>query len=486
MAGEHAPTVSPHEQRPVSKEEALNKRLAQGEREAHELLAKALKDIEVAAFAESRRAWAELEEHMGVEIPSELSQEDSVFDKYMSGFERSHALEEYAAKTFEFFAKHGLRPREYTNKNFLDTEKTKDFSMIVELKRYLQFCSHGLSPTAAEQNSVENVFTLRPLEIFEEQEDDKLVRFMSQRFAQKGGNNLIEESTTVIIDSDGTVGGAISGLIIRNPATKQSLDIGKLIPNHVVLRPDSLASLVDEKDKPHDSRKSLEAYKGANEESGLFRFEFGENRDGVTAGFVNFGNLEDPEGVFVLFHEIAHAWQTVYQENSAASNFKEWFPLVESRLGAILVADRYLDTPDKQWAATQRLLTQLDQLGVEVKLIEDSASAVSHSLNVRGMTDKEGNTIRDSLAVRVKSKALEFLIADWVAEERDAWAGALRAVRALRKQGFDVAPGLKTPEDFRTVIHEALTTYQQYIDTRVAPSGPQKDFTDSTSYKEVS
>lgn len=47
-----------------------------------------------------------------------------------------------------------------------------------------------------------------------------------------------------------------------------------------------------------------------------------------------------------------------------------------------------------------------------------------------------------------------------LAEERDAWAYALRQLEKLREEGIDLAPQLKTREEVLAFVHTALLTYE--------------------------
>ena len=59
---------------------------------------------------------------------------------------------------------------------------------------------------------------------------------------------------------------------------------------------------------------------------------------------------------------------------------------------------------------------------------------------------------------------MQEIISEYVAAERDASAYAIRVIRALRKQGFDLEPELKTITDFKAIVHESLASYQLIAD----------------------
>jgi hypothetical protein len=82
----------------------------------------------------------------------------------------------------------------------------------------------------------------------------------------------------------------------------------------------------------------------------------------------------------------------------------------------------------------------------------------------------------------IRSNKLKPLVEDYVREERDAWAHAIRVLRFFRRQGLDLEPELKTLDDIRDVVHYALGTYQKSIESKIEPTKDIKKFTIISRY----
>ncbi|MEQ1678406.1 MAG: hypothetical protein ABL876_17050, partial [Chitinophagaceae bacterium] len=63
----------------------------------------------------------------------------------------------------------------------------------------------------------------------------------------------------------------------------------------------------------------------------------------------------------------------------------------------------------------------------------------------------------------IKSKKLSKFLDEYVADERDAWAHALKTLRFLKRQGLNVEPELESLDDFKNIIYPCLASYRDVV-----------------------
>lgn len=221
-------------------------------------------------------------------------------------------------------------------------------------------------------------------------------------------------------------------------------------------------------------------------------------------GRIAYQNLAEKGGMLRLLHEIAHAWQMKYHEGIGRLEFEEFYRDVSEHLSMMERLQRRLkENPE--------LLPQPEAMGDEVPLspadfmlnrsrdelrkfgIEiDPASyhyagqqlgGGTYKISVPHVTRVDGILRWEKLEFVVTSERIKHLIERFAWEERKAWADAIRVLRHLRENGFDLEPELKSYDDIQEIVHYALGTYQASIEAKLEPTKDIKQFTRKSRFE---
>jgi len=286
---------------------------------------------------------------------------------------------------------------------------------------------------------------------------------------QSGEQNIVYERISNSIDDASNY--AWSELVIQDTKTGFALDLVALLPQGWTFTPSFLAQkrrIVDLKD-----------YEGPKTVAKVYdRFSAYYDR-----GYVAYGDIARKGGMLTLFHEIAHAWQGEYfdKESKGKRAFKELYEAAVTSLDA-------LDLPPEQNGdgsvvySRNRLaiMNHLGLIGIEIYKNEGSPvisspvpildDGVINILSKKERTKKKsGQEVSSAVDTYhpIRSEKLQEAMDSFIAEERDAWAHALRTMRFLRSKGLDVEPQLKTLTDVKELIDRCLGTYQNSIESMI-------------------
>ncbi|MFH0853201.1 MAG: hypothetical protein V1853_02240 [bacterium] len=310
-------------------------------------------------------------------------------------------------------------------------------------------------------------------EINEEQIDDGTYESRGERLKQSEGDNVIEEGVENFKFNQGNI--AESTLMIRNPQTGMRLDLGQLLPDQRNMAPGRLVDYQAELDKNTNEIVHKPIPVSLKEQTSMRKDDKFAYYPGTRK--VVYGDLSEKGGMLSLLHEISHSWQSVYlPDKPGRYDFRQFYSKIKVEL---TVHERFekdfregrMSSDEISWYR-DFFIEELGQLGVEVNL---------NHLYGEGVELQEGEfRIKDDLSNRefiIRSEKLSELVNEYAAEERDAWAHALRVMRFLRKQGFDIAPDIKTLDDVRQVVDSALQTYQDSIDRDMESVNSKTRFT---------
>ena len=302
---------------------------------------------------------------------------------------------------------------------------------------------------------------------------------------QAGGSNMIkEEVINAIIEHEGETGGFTStNLTVENGATRQLIELNQLLPNNYHFRPASTANIqyreVETNGQVYRKAKfppvDLKNYEGTSGSGDGF-CESHFNHPELKESFVSYGNLTKHGGMLSLLHEVAHAWQSVYGNNEGRHNFEEFIDKVGRSLSLV---------NEFKGKVTQGEWTQDDYERFVLSKYKEELAAIGVEFNEKQFNYNGGNLNSDEARLwydiedeefMVKSERFVPLIEDYVSQERDAWAHALRVLRFFRRQGIDLEPQLKNLSDVKAVIEPALDSYQRLMDKTVTTTKPYKQF----------
>ncbi len=310
---------------------------------------------------------------------------------------------------------------------------------------------------------------------------------VTRALAQAGGENLIYEMIVNDLNSDKNQ--ASSSLIIQNIKDGTSLDLNALLPYQYKFVPsfmDRENTYVDTTSEDRedwgvrhkwDSVANLKDYLKEVPNEGRFVVRVGYKR-------VEYGDLTKKGAFTSLFHEITHSWQGAYHKQDIEkgnSGFEKFFPKVQDLFYKTIQA--YIEangaTSDKSYQKVlQDTKSEFKTLGVEFCKDTDGSDIIVSVTQQKGEDIINIQTPWNELLKEdptlgqryfpIKSARLKKVMDSYIAEERDAWAHALRTIRFLRSKGFDVEPELKTLADIKAIIDPCLESYQSSTENLVA------------------
>lgn len=309
-------------------------------------------------------------------------------------------------------------------------------------------------------------------------------------FAQEGNHNLIYERVFNTLDQSRNISYAESSLVIQNIETGATLDLNALLPSDYRFLPRAM-----DKELFQPDSESITGISYKQEEmADLKDYKMGES---APEGFslrpfyrtVNYGDLRKTGNVLSLLHEVAHSWQDKYYHlmDQGGVEFRALYNIVLSFIFK-------LDIPEdnEQNINRKKIWEKLEKFGVEcldkngtitptnlegvmnipnihygvVKIIEmlglpDTGVPQSEKEQMQSLLVESKPLIR---FYPIKSDKLEKAMNTYVAEERDAWAHAIRTVRFLRSKGLDVEPELEKLDDFKEIIDPCLSSHQNSLE----------------------
>lgn len=325
-------------------------------------------------------------------------------------------------------------------------------------------------------------------------EDGEVEQIVLNAHIQEGGQNLIYERISNTINRQRKTNHARSSLLIQDIKTGATLDLNALLPSDYIFQPREMDKELFQEDEGGSATGI--SYK-QKEVADLKDYEMGKSSpEGFAVRpfyrIVDYGDLRETGGVLSLLHEVAHSWQNKYYHSmkQGKAGFEVLYKTIVSFISKLDISedDEQHEDPEKIWEILEKAGVEcLDKNGTEapinqegvvnipnahfnrVKLIEmldlsDIVFSQSDRERVRSILDESKSRIR---FYPIKSAALQKMMDTFVAEERDAWAHAIRTLRFLRRKGLNVEPELRELADFKRVIDPCLSSYQNSIDTTI-------------------
>jgi len=325
--------------------------------------------------------------------------------------------------------------------------------------------------------------------------DNSVEQTVVSALGQDGNQNLIYERISNTLNRQRNTNYAEASLVIQDVETGTTLDLNALLPSDYKFLPRAMDKELFQPDK--ESPITGISYK-QEEVADLKDYEMGKS---APEGFVvrpfykivDYGDLRETGGVLSLLHEVAHTWQNKYYHTmeQGRAGFEGLYKTVVSlisKLDIISKDNEQYEDPEKIWEELEKVGVEcLDKNGTEtptnqegvinipnthygiVKIIEmldlsDTKVTQSEREQVQSLLTESKSRIR---FYPLKSDVLQKVMDTYVAEERDAWAHAIRTVRFLRSKGLDVEPQLKKLEDFKGVIDPCLASYQNSLEMTI-------------------
>ncbi|OHA79864.1 MAG: hypothetical protein A2747_03560 [Candidatus Yonathbacteria bacterium RIFCSPHIGHO2_01_FULL_44_41] len=289
---------------------------------------------------------------------------------------------------------------------------------------------------------------------------------ISRAMKQYGDKNILYEHIENQIFNSNTYRFTRASLIIQDTRSGMALDLDALLPSDFHFEPG-----VEDFD--------LKNYGGASMSTGKF-FESPSKR------MVGYGNITEKGKMLSLFHEIAHSWQDNYSSDSYKGKFTYKKLLTESY--SLMQALEFASLkPHSSEIAEEisEIVEKLSDIGTELYIVDNQSSLsvteptqeagvinLQHAFNSASI-DQISNLevpqeVKESLKVKkyylIKNSKLEKAREEYIAEERDAWAHALRMMRFLRQKGLDIEPVLEKLSDIKEHIDPCLGSYQATLE----------------------
>lgn len=273
---------------------------------------------------------------------------------------------------------------------------------------------------------------------------------------------IVRENISHIVNLDCQTRKISTELRLVNPETGTELNLNTLLPPGYTFTPSALEVIRKGENgklkRVRDEEITLEQYRDYRLKKDNFSFIPFVRK-------VYYGNLHNQGGVLSLFHEIAHVWQQKRRGESRHS-FEELFNKIKDSLGKIaeltgaFESDK-IEKKDYDERVNEQL-EKLKELGVSIPSKDVQGETKDSKLSGNNLIIKVGKT-GDAPWMPVRSETLERSLLLYEAEERDAWANAIRMIYLLRGLGFDPEPSLINVEAVRAQIQPCLASYQQRV-----------------------
>ena len=264
-------------------------------------------------------------------------------------------------------------------------------------------------------------------------------------------------------------------LAILDQASGKILDLNQLLPADYRFSPSNLDGLEEKLAmgrKFKDIASALEDYKGTNKiEGGKFVCRPDDNPEtGNARGEVTYGNLAHKGNMLSLLHEIGHTWQVQYHSGNQQTEYLKYYKELEAKIKA----EAFKDLAERK--RTNGDLLSKKELTIDSEDGREDAGTfkLTKSYDVK---ISENNQAKVDYEITVNSAELKLKVENYVRQEREAWAHALRTLRFLRLQGFDLEPEMQDIAEIHTYMHRALKTYQKSLEKDLIPGEGVKNFT---------
>lgn len=268
------------------------------------------------------------------------------------------------------------------------------------------------------------------------------------------------------------------------------LDISELLPPGHLLRPYA------EKEKRNGPVEYLTMFEHLSVGGGMMGYSFDPGST-VQSPVVYYNTLTKPGSRLVLLHEIAHAWQFEHGIINAKSDFYNAVGIV--RIGHLIETSlQNISQPPSSFEWQKAFVERFNELRKEYrdepwyKIIDLDVKKLAQIIASRVVGDKllmsESEYVEIVFHESVRSMDAELLkpYADnFVREERDAWAHAIRVLRFLRSRGLDLEPQIHSLHDLHRLMYNyegngALASYNSHLQSLI-PYVPTESFARPTA-----
>ncbi len=452
-----------------------------------------------------RELWERVKDKIVDIAPNFIISEDKIVNAYVASVNRSIKLSKSVGRFYNFLAKHGhTKPdKEHHFKETDSALKRRGEGALSEIYAVRGLYARKSQTLRAEharisQYNIEKL-TERPIYRSSEQRGGYKFEFLTQVVNQEGGHNTVEEVVGNNLYEDWNY--CTASLFIHNKETGDTLELNELLPVGFIFMPAEMGEVkrgfIESGEGDNRVIKSenllvpvtLEAYNGNQAAEDMFYANAALER-------VGYGHLVKKGDLLTLLHEIAHAWQSKYHSNKGRANWERFHRKVTlqlellQRFTKLHQEARGENSDDKRGETTVEEEEEWEFDWAKRELAEVGVSIGKDYI----YTDQELGSDKfkiSSLEVEVKDEDLNFkrndfyiqsdkirpLIEDFIREERDAWAHALRVLRFLRQRGFDLEPELKSLKDIQDMIHHCLGTYQASLQTQIGLNKHIRKFT---------
>jgi hypothetical protein len=405
---------------------------------------------------------------------------DKYLDEYIQTMDKSIEVSEQGGRLFDTLARNGLAKPDLEHE-YKPAHSRIQHSKDKNVRRMLQHRDSivgNLYARFSDKALIDEEFQPKDQPYrFEEQEKDHKFELFSNVVVQDGGVNTMKEVVNNYLYDTRNSGAA--NVTIENAETGLRVDLGQLLPHKFDMMPSPLIQFeeVYDKDAPVGERRkskqvpvSLQKYLGTKGSDG--RFAANPEHE-----FAFYGDLTKKGGVLSYLHEVAHTWQFVHNSVRANRRWEKMFRNVSALIRHLDIVKE--ERPEDFQMVFDQVTRILEQEGIEISPdYENTEKEVrgAHTMIAEVYKEIGGKYSVEQKPFLVKSDRVRQLALDYVSEERDAWAHAIRVLRFYRKQGIDLEPQLKTREDIEKHVHDKLGTYQVYIESALEPSPDIKKF----------
>ena len=327
-----------------------------------------------------------------------------------------------------------------------------------------------------------------------ERSDGSVEQLVTSALAQDGNQNLIYERVSNTLNRPRNTNHPEASLVIQDVETGVTLDLNALLPSDYKYIPRAMDKALYQPDA--ESAITGISYK-QEEVADLKDYKMGIS---APEGFavrpfyktVDYGDLRKTGNMLSLLHEVAHSWQNKYYRtmDQGKAGFEGLYKTVVSFISKLDLPkdNEQYEEPEKIWQKLEKAgIECLNKNGTENPLNEDNIINIPNThyglVKIIEMLDLSDPRISqqqreqaESLLAEsksrvrfypIKSAVLQKVMNTYVAEERDAWAHAIRTVRFLRRKGLDVEPELEKLEDFQRIIDPCLASYQNSLEMTI-------------------
>lgn len=422
--------------------------------------------------------------------PNFVINEDKVVDAFLYLANSSISLSKVAGRFYNFLAKHGHTKSDKEHV-FQETRSSLEKGRELTLEQIsIVRAQHSRKSQALKaehaifREGLIDKFIERPIVRSVQHEGDCTIETLMQVASQVGEQNTVEEVVANLLKDEASYCSA--GLFVHNKKTGISLELKQLLPAGFTFVPAEMQKIEqnyvfeDDSDNPALRLETtvvpltLESYDGTQAtEGGFSAYPVLEK--------VAYGDLTQKGGLLSLLHEIAHAWQSKYHSSEGRENWENFYKNTAALLNMLRDSEHGKDNAENESPYCGFLKRKLADIGVSIDgdymYTDQELGGDKFKISSPKIVKKDRDYGVEIRHYYIQSDKVKPLIEDYVREERDAWAHALRVLRFLRKRGFDLEPELKSVKDIENIVDRCLSTYQISIDTQVKPTQDVRKFT---------